>query len=119
MLLEVKHPVPSHAKVLWSLLKHQAFVIDKHVQFQFSFSVIEMVAGRNCLAYTKSTATSRHTPTEIKDLQADLSRLEDWSTKWQLRFNADKCKVLHIGRDNEHYKYYMDRYTHIGVTTNE
>ena len=44
VLLEVQHPVQAvqaHAKVLWSLLKHQAFVIDKHVQFPFSFSVIE------------------------------------------------------------------------------
>ena len=49
----------------------------------------------------------------------NLSRLEDWSRKWQLRFNADKCKVLHTGRDNEHYEYYMDRDTKIGVTTNE
>ena len=52
-------------------------------------------------------------------LQSDLSRLEDWSRKLQLRLNADKCKVLHIGRDNEHYEYYMDRDTKIGVTTNE
>ena len=52
-------------------------------------------------------------------LQSDLSRLEDWSRKWQLRFNGDKNKVLHIGRDNEHYEYYMDRDTKIGVTTNE
>ena len=40
VLLEVQHPVQAHAKVLWSLLKHQAFVIDKHVQFPFSFSVV-------------------------------------------------------------------------------
>ena len=53
VLLEVQHPVPAHAKVLWSLLKHQAFVVDKHVQFPFSFSVIEMVGGRNSLAYAK------------------------------------------------------------------
>ena len=39
--------------------------------------------------------------------------------EFNLRFNADKCKVLHIGRDNEHYEYYMDRDTKIGVTTNE
>ena len=53
VLLEVQHPVQEHAKVLWSLLKHQAFVVDKHVQFPLSFSVIEMVGGRNCLAYAK------------------------------------------------------------------
>ena len=52
-LLEVRHPVQPHAKVLWGLLKHQAFVVVKHVQFPFSFSVIEMVGGRNCLAYAK------------------------------------------------------------------
>ena len=44
---------------------------------------------------------------EREVLQSDLSRLEDWSRKWQLCFNADKCKVLHIGRDNEHYEYYV------------
>ena len=55
VLLEVQHPVQAHAKVLWSLLKHQAFVVDKHVQFPFSFSVIEIVGGRNCLAYAKLT----------------------------------------------------------------
>ena len=53
MLLEVQHPVQAHAKVLWSVLKQQAFVIDKHVQFPFSFSVIVMIGGRNCIAYAK------------------------------------------------------------------
>ena len=30
-------------------------------------------------------------------LQQDLDSLCSWSEKWQLRFNADKCKVMHIG----------------------
>ena len=30
-------------------------------------------------------------------LQTDLNSLTDWSSKWQLRFNASKCKVLNIG----------------------
>jgi len=30
-------------------------------------------------------------------LQADLKRLEEWSECWQLKFNPDKCKVMHIG----------------------
>ena len=53
VLFEVQHPVQAHANELWSLLKHQVFAIDKHVQFPFSLSVIEMIGGRNCLAYTK------------------------------------------------------------------
>ena len=31
------------------------------------------------------------------ELQKDLHSLVEWSEKWQLRFNADKCKVMHIG----------------------
>jgi len=30
-------------------------------------------------------------------LQQDLDTLCSWSEKWQLRFNAEKCKVMHIG----------------------
>jgi len=30
-------------------------------------------------------------------LQADLKSLEVWSERWQLKFNPDKCKVIHIG----------------------
>jgi len=39
-------------------------------------------------------------------LQDDLDRLQSWSDTWQLKFNAEKCKVMHMG----HYfatKYYM------------
>ena len=71
--------------------------------------------------FADDTKVYRNIKTHIdrEVLQSDLSRLEDWSRKWQLRFNADKCKVLHIGRDNEHYEYYMDRDTKIGVTKNK
>ena len=30
-------------------------------------------------------------------LQADLKSLEEWSERWQLKFNPAKCKVIHIG----------------------
>jgi len=32
-------------------------------------------------------------------LQEDLNRLVQWSEKWLLKFNLDKCKVMHIGHD--------------------
>jgi len=38
-------------------------------------------------------------------LQQDLQKLFDWSVKWQMEFNLDKCKVMHFGRNNQHYKY--------------
>lgn len=38
-------------------------------------------------------------------IQSDLDKLHDWSTTWQLHFNTDKCKVLHIGKSNPKYSY--------------
>ena len=39
-------------------------------------------------------------------LQDDLDRLQSWSDTWQLKFNADKCKVMNIGHSFQ-TKYYM------------
>ena len=39
-------------------------------------------------------------------LQDDQADLEGWSTKWDLRFNSDKCKVMHIGHSNPQHEYY-------------
>ena len=33
-------------------------------------------------------------------LQADLDKLLDWSNKWQMQFNLEKCKVMHFGYNN-------------------
>lgn len=33
--------------------------------------------------------------------------LSSWSNKWQLRFNAEKCKCMHLGRNNPQFQYYM------------
>ena len=30
-------------------------------------------------------------------LQRDLDQLVQWEHMWQLRFNVDKCKVMHLG----------------------
>jgi len=39
-------------------------------------------------------------------LQEDLDSLQLWSDTWQLKFNADKCKVMNMGH-SLHTKYYM------------
>ena len=49
-------PVQTHAKVVRSLLKHQALVTDKHVESPFSFAIIEMIRCRHHLAYVKQYA---------------------------------------------------------------
>ena len=42
---------------------------------------------------------------DCEALQRDLSRLEEWASMWQMRFNVAKCKVMHIGTKNPKYKY--------------
>jgi len=39
-------------------------------------------------------------------LQEDLDNLTIWSNTWQLKFNAEKCKVMDIGHSFE-TEYYM------------
>ena len=41
-------------------------------------------------------------------LQQDLIRLQEWSRTWLLKFNENKCKVMHIGRSNPHYEYQLN-----------
>ena len=36
----------------------------------------------------------------VERLQADLRKLGEWSDKWQMPFNVEKCKVMHIGHRN-------------------
>ena len=41
-------------------------------------------------------------------LQRDLDRLVQWSEVWQMKFNVDKCKVMHLGRGNSGGNYMMN-----------
>jgi hypothetical protein len=43
-------------------------------------------------------------------LQDDLGSLVNWADTSQLRLNADKCKVLHLGKNNEQQNYSMRRH---------
>ena len=50
---------------------------------------------------------------QIKDiadnewLQEDLDKLQEWSTKWLLKFNRQKCKVMNFGTKNPKVVYSM------------
>ena len=45
------------------------------------------------------------TDADREALQQDLDRLNEWSQKWQMKFNVDKCSVIHIGHKNKQYNY--------------
>jgi len=46
-------------------------------------------------------------------LREELDNLTIWSNTWQLKFNAEKCKVIHIGHCFE-TEYYMTDMDHQG-----
>ena len=41
-------------------------------------------------------------------MQSDLDSLVEWAEKWQMKFSADKCKVMHIGSYNIDANYLMN-----------
>ena len=43
-------------------------------------------------------------------LQCDLDKMPEWSTKYQMQFNADKCKRQHVG-----HSYASVTYSIVGV----
>jgi len=46
-------------------------------------------------------------PKGVEEIREDLQRLCRWAEKWQMAFNIDKCKVMHIGKKNRGAKYVM------------
>jgi hypothetical protein len=50
--------------------------------------------------------TKISSPEDSESLQLDLDSLAAWSNEWQLYFNPEKCKVMHIGHPYD-TKYYM------------
>ena len=50
----------------------------------------------DCLVYRSITSSSDH-----RQLQLDLQALSHWGESWGVRFNVDKCHILHIGRSGK------------------
>ena len=40
-------------------------------------------------------------------MQNDLDCLVEWADKWQMQFNAEKCSLIHFGKNNNNAQYYI------------
>jgi len=40
-------------------------------------------------------------------MDKDLDIIVDWTKKWQMKLNTDKCKVMHVGKNNGNNVYSM------------
>ena len=47
------------------------------------------------------------TESDREKLQEDLNKIVEWSNKWQMPFNVNKCQMLQIGHSNKKYEYNM------------
>ena len=45
--------------------------------------------------------------TDCSTLQSDLDNLATWAEKWQMDFNVQKCKVMHVGKRKDSCSYSM------------
>jgi len=39
------------------------------------------------------------------NMQTDINKLVEWTDKWLIKFNSEKCKVMHIGKTNPKWTY--------------
>ena len=45
--------------------------------------------------------------TDCSTLQSDLDNLVTWAEKWQMDFNVQKCKAMHVGKQKDSCFHYM------------
>ena len=48
-----------------------------------------------------------NTVDDAKTVQDDLSRIDNWSDIWQIRFNYKKCNHMYLGKEQEFSTYFM------------
>ena len=42
---------------------------------------------------------------DVECLQNAIDSMFEWTQKWLLKFNKDKCKILHLGKNNQKHQY--------------
>jgi len=53
------------------------------------------------------TTVKYHEVIDKRQTDKDLDIIVDWTKKWQMKLNTDKCKVVHVGKNNGNNVYSM------------
>ena len=68
---------------------------------------VDVVAFLRKFADDTKIAKVVETENDAVALQRDVDTLVEWARKWEMTFNVEKCKVLHVGRRNKKFEYRM------------
>uniref|UniRef100_A0A8C5LWX5 Reverse transcriptase domain-containing protein n=1 Tax=Leptobrachium leishanense TaxID=445787 RepID=A0A8C5LWX5_9ANUR len=72
----------------------------------FISDIAEGINGKVCIFADDTKICNRvDVPGGISQMTNDLGKLIKWSELWQLSFNVDKCKIMHLGRKNPRAEY--------------
>ena len=44
---------------------------------------------------------------DVTSLQKAIDEMFEWTEKWLLKFNKEKCKLLHLGNKNKRHEYFI------------
>lgn len=92
----------------------------------FIYFINDLPDATTCLIKIFADDTKAYMPIRSKEdqekLQYSIDRLVEWTDKWLIKFNSEKCKILYLGSNNPKYKYHIkegDQVSELTETTSE
>ena len=70
-------------------------------------SLHKLIPSISCFADDAKLYKDLQNLEDFESLQEDFDKLCQWTIKWLMFFTVDKCKVMHIGKNNTRIDYEM------------
>ena len=51
-----------------------------------------------------------HETEDTQFMQNDINKIVEWTNRWLMRLNINKCKIMHICKNNKQHNYTMNNY---------